>query len=177
MSYNPASGGTPGPNSVTNAMLVNVATARFKGRVTAGTGATEDLTGTQATTLLDTFTSGLKGLAPASGGGTTNFLRADGTWTAPAGGSGYTYATTAVGYTETATSGEKIVTVTASGQTVVLPNAVGNTAKLTFKLTVAGTLTLDGNGSQTIDGGLTAVLQSQYEAVTIISDNANWQVI
>ena len=28
------------------------------------------------------------GLAPASGGGTTNFLRADGTWAVPAGGGG-----------------------------------------------------------------------------------------
>lgn len=73
---------------VTNAKLANVATATFKGRVTAGTGDPEDLTGTQATTLLDTFTSSLKGLAPASGGGTTNFLRADGSWAAPSGGGG-----------------------------------------------------------------------------------------
>lgn len=35
------------------------------------------------TALLDSFTSLLKGLVPASGGGTTNFLRADGTFTAP----------------------------------------------------------------------------------------------
>ena len=67
-------------NVVTNAKLAQVATATLKGRVTAATGNVEDLTGTQATTLLDTFTSALKGLAPASGGGTTNFLRADGTW-------------------------------------------------------------------------------------------------
>ncbi|MEZ5923919.1 MAG: DUF2793 domain-containing protein [Hyphomicrobiaceae bacterium] len=73
---------------VSNAKLANVATATLKGRVTAGTGAPEDLTGTQATALLDAFTSGAKGLAPASGGGTTNFLRADGTWAAPAGGGG-----------------------------------------------------------------------------------------
>ncbi|MGE0349816.1 hypothetical protein [Hydrogenophaga sp.] len=33
-------------------------------------------------------TSGANGLAPASGGGTTNFLRADGTWAAPPGGGG-----------------------------------------------------------------------------------------
>lgn len=46
------------------------------------------LSGTQATAVLDTFTTSLKGLAPASGGGTTNFLRADGTWAAPAGGGG-----------------------------------------------------------------------------------------
>lgn len=32
---------------------------------------------------LTTFTPSAPGLAPASGGGTTNFLRADGTWTAP----------------------------------------------------------------------------------------------
>lgn len=34
------------------------------------------------------FTSALNGLAPASGGGTTNFLRADGSWAAPGGGGG-----------------------------------------------------------------------------------------
>ena len=73
-------------DAVTNAKLANVATATIKGRATAGTGDPEDLTGTQATALLDTFTSGAKGLVPASGGGTTNFLRADGTWAAPGGG-------------------------------------------------------------------------------------------
>jgi hypothetical protein len=45
-------------------------------------------TGTQVTALLDTFSSTLKGLAPSSGGGTTNFLRADGTWAAAGGGGG-----------------------------------------------------------------------------------------
>jgi hypothetical protein len=74
-------------SAVTNAKLADVATARIKGRTTAGTGSPEDLTGTQTTALLDTFTSSLKGLAPASSGGTSNFLRADGTWAAPAGGS------------------------------------------------------------------------------------------
>ena len=76
--------------TLTNAKLANVASATLKGRVTAGSGAPEDLTGTQATTLLDTFSSTLKGLAPASGGGTANFLRADGTWAAPPGGGGVT---------------------------------------------------------------------------------------
>ena len=71
--------------TVTNTRLSTVYTSTIRGRVTAGTGVIENLTGTQVTTLLDTFTSSLKGLAPASGGGTANFLRADGTW-APAGG-------------------------------------------------------------------------------------------
>jgi len=71
---------------VTNAKLANVATARIKGRVTAGTGDPEDLTGTQVTTLIDTFTSALQGAVPLSGGGTANFLRADGSWAAPPSG-------------------------------------------------------------------------------------------
>jgi Protein of unknown function (DUF2793) len=43
-------------------------------------------TGTDATLPLVTATDA--GLAPASGGGTVNFLRADGSWAAPAGGGG-----------------------------------------------------------------------------------------
>jgi hypothetical protein len=93
------------------------------------------------------------------------------------GGFSYTVSSVAASYSETATSGYKVVKVTASGQTIALPTAVGNTAQFTFKLMVAGTLTIDGAGAQTIDGGLTAVLLSQYEAITIISDNANWQVV
>ena len=73
---------------VSNSKLATMATQTFKGRTTAGTGAPEDLTATQATAMLNTFTTSLKGLAPASGGGTTNFLRADGTWAAPPGGGG-----------------------------------------------------------------------------------------
>lgn len=75
-------------NTVTLAKMADIATARIIGRVTAGTGDPESLTGTQVTTLLDVFTTSLKGVVPASGGGTTNFLRADGTWAAPPGGGG-----------------------------------------------------------------------------------------
>lgn len=73
------------PNDLwTYAKIQNVsATSRFLGRITAAAGDIEELTGTQATTLLDNFTSTLKGLVPGSGGGTTNFLRADGTWAVP----------------------------------------------------------------------------------------------
>ena len=75
-------------NHVTLARMADLATTRILGRATAGTGDPEALTGTQATALLDAFTSALKGLAPASGGGTANFLRADGTWATPPGGGG-----------------------------------------------------------------------------------------
>jgi hypothetical protein len=72
---------------VTNANLADMAQATVKGRAAgAGTGKPQDLTQAQLTALITAFTSILGGGVPASGGGTTNFLRADGTW-APAGGS------------------------------------------------------------------------------------------
>lgn len=54
----------------------------------SGSGNVGFLTQAQATALLDIFTDLLKGLVPASGGGTTNFLRADGLWAAPPAGGG-----------------------------------------------------------------------------------------
>lgn len=65
--------------------LAPIATARFLGRITAGAGAPEELTVAQATALLDEFTGSLQGATPASGGGTDNFLRADGAWAEPPG--------------------------------------------------------------------------------------------
>lgn len=47
-------------------------------------------TGTDA--VLSLFTSTDPGLVPLSGGGTTNFLRADGNWAAPSGGGGLSQA-------------------------------------------------------------------------------------
>jgi hypothetical protein len=71
---------TIGSNKVTNAMLAQIATATFKGRTTTGTGNVEDLTATQATALLDTFTTSAKGLTPAPGTSTGKYLKDDGTW-------------------------------------------------------------------------------------------------
>lgn len=89
----------------------------------------------------------------------------------------YTVTTRAASYSETATSGDQVVLVTGGAVNVSLPTAVGNTARFTFKLTVAGTMTLTASGGQTIDGASTAVTSIQYTAITLISDNANWQVI
>jgi hypothetical protein len=73
-------------SAVSLAKMADLLQSRFIGRVTASTGAPESMTGTQATTLLDVFTSTLKGLVPGgSGGGTANFLRADGAWASPGG--------------------------------------------------------------------------------------------
>lgn len=231
------------------------------------------------------FTSGANGLVPASGGGTTNFLRADGTFAAPPGGSGgiswstissanvatavtntgyimstggtlrtvtlpaaatagfnvtvkavggqvrvvsngnvvagigsgndiilndgmvvslvasatsaievvyagatdttvngnYTVLSKTSAYTGVATSGKVIIKCDASGGafTITLPTAVGSTAEYVVKKIDSSTnfVTVATTSSQTIDGGTTAVIKKQYEAVDMISDNANWNII
>jgi hypothetical protein len=70
-------------SAVTNAKLANMVTATLKGNNSGSTGAPLDLTVAQVTAMLAIFTTALQGLVPASGGGTTNFLRADGTWNTP----------------------------------------------------------------------------------------------
>lgn len=75
-------------DAVTNAKLANMAANSIKGNNTGGAADPVDLTAAQATAMLDVFASGTKGLVPASGGGTSNFLRADGTFAAPPGGGG-----------------------------------------------------------------------------------------
>lgn len=57
----------------------------FLGRRSGAGGIVEEMNQIQATALINVFTSTLSGATPSSGGGTTNFLRADGTWTAPTG--------------------------------------------------------------------------------------------
>ncbi len=60
-----------------------MAAATFKGRDAGTTGAPQDLTPAQAAALLPVVTTTARGLAPASGGGVANFLRADGSWAVP----------------------------------------------------------------------------------------------
>lgn len=79
-------GGLMPANTLTPAQLQNMAAAGLLGATAAG--ATAQLTVAQATALLNAFTSALQGMVPASGGGTANFLRADGTWAVPAGTAG-----------------------------------------------------------------------------------------
>jgi hypothetical protein len=137
---------------VTNSMLANVSTATIKGRTTAGAGSPEDLTGTQATALLDTFTSSLKGLAPSSGGGTTNFLRADGSWAAPVNGGG-TVTTVSV-VTANGVSGSVATATTTPAITLTLgaitPTSVAATGTVTGS-NLSGTHSGSSSGTNTGD--------------------------
>lgn len=73
-------------NVVTNAKLAQAAGLTLKGNNSSGTANVADLTGSQVIPLLPVFTSTTNGVTPSSGGGTSKFLRADGTWQVPSGG-------------------------------------------------------------------------------------------
>lgn len=69
-------------NAITNTMLAQMPTLTIKGNNTGGTANSLDLTVAQVNAVLPVFSATLNGLAPLSGGGSVNFLRADGTWQA-----------------------------------------------------------------------------------------------
>jgi hypothetical protein len=126
--------------AVTNAKLASMATLTVKGNNTGGSAAPLDLTAAQVTAMLDPVASGTKGLAPASGGGTSNFLRADGTWAAPP-GSGLT-------------DGDKgDIVVSSSGSVWTIDPAVFVTERA-----AAATLALKTLTAPTINGGTATAL-------------------
>lgn len=63
--------------------------------------------------------------------------------------------------------------------TINLPTAVGLNEKpyVIKNMMAANTVTIDGNGSETLDESLTQVLSSKFESISLISDNANWFII
>lgn len=80
--------------AVTLAKMANLAANTLIGNNTGSAAAPVALTGTQVAALLPTFGTGSRGLVPSSPGGTTAYLRADGTWATVAGGGeglGYDY--------------------------------------------------------------------------------------
>jgi len=111
------------------------------------------------------------------GGGGTVGINQYGTSTLAVDGS-FATAYTATATSLTATIAHNVIVVTATGQTITLPTAVGITGRIyTIKLTAIGTGTVATTSSQTIDGATTFSLLAQYKYITVQSDGANWNVI
>lgn len=79
-----------GSGKITSAMMANMGQSTVKGRSAGAiTGVPVDLTNTELTALLNSFTATLKGVVPPPGSTTGKFLRDDSTWqTVTASGSG-----------------------------------------------------------------------------------------
>jgi hypothetical protein len=75
-----------------------------------------------------------------------------------------------------------MVNVDASGaaRTITLPTAVGITGRhyiIRKSDSSANAVTVDGDGSETINGALTHVMTAQYQTVSIMSDGAGWMIL
>lgn len=89
-------------------------------------------------------------------------------------GGTFAYAAKTASYTVVAS--DYFIDVTANTVTITLPTAVGITGKVyVIENSGAGTVTVDPDGSETLDGSATLDLTTQYSDVQIISDGANWK--
>ena len=78
----------------------------------------------------------------------------------------------------TATNDDYVIDCTSGTFTVTLPASSGRTGRiLIIKNSGAGTITVDGNASETIDGATTYAMAVQYATVQIMSDGTNWKII
>lgn len=169
---------------VSNAKLANMATQTFKGRTTAGTGAPEDLTATQATAMLNLFAQDLKGLASgptAAEIAANKFLRADNTWQTSTSVANLSVTTKTANYTATSSDNSILGNAAGGGFTITLPSASGNTGKVFYFTRInlsGGDITITRAGSDTIIGEISQTLITQYTTLILMSDGVStWYVL
>ena len=78
--FAPGGGGSSGPVTIGTTTVINGTNTRV---MFDNNGVFGEYTNAQLTALCQQFSNTLLGCVPSSGGGTSNFLRADGTWAAP----------------------------------------------------------------------------------------------
>jgi len=74
-------------------------------------------------------------------------------------------------------SGVDYVYLASNTISVTLPTAVANQSIYTVKNKGTGVITINTTSSQTIDGSVSITLPVQYEAVSLVSDGSNWNII
>lgn len=168
------------PDVVANtAKVTNVPTALSIGTHAIATlGITSD--GGADDVVLPSFTATLSGVIPGSGGGTVNFMRADGTWATPPGGGNNLVVVTETTTARTAVAWECVLVDddTAAGVvTITLPPSVADEMVVVKKIGSSFDVIVDGDTAETIDGAATFTLTSQYASLTLIADGTGWNIV
>ena len=118
---------------------------------------------------------------PTSDGSPDQVLKTDGSgvlsWVDQAsGGGGWTYSAITADPANAQVSYHYSCTGTF---TATLPAVSGTSAgdEIRFKNMGTGDITIDGNGSETVDGSLTYVMNIQYESITCVSTGSAWEIV
>ena len=74
-------------------------------------------------------------------------------------------------------SGVDYIYLASNTISITLPTAVANQSVITIKNTGTGVITINTTSSQTIDGSTSITLPVRYEAVGLVSDGSNWNII
>lgn len=174
-----------GTAAITNANLATMPTLTFKGNITGGSAVPVDLTVAQLTANLGLFTTSLQGAVPASGGGTSNFMRADGTWAAPA-SSGLTNQTITTGTSATVTGSNYRVrfdfTSAIAAFTLTLPASptdgqvvdILGGGTLTYGNEITALTVLPNTGQTILGVPINGVTASDYYQLVYILSNTAW---
>jgi hypothetical protein len=161
--------------------------ATFSGAVTLNGGLNTPLvvaqggTGVAALTannlLLGAGTGNVTFAAPGTSG---NVLTSNGTvWaSAAAAGGGLDVLAKTGTYTVATGDGSNVVVLCTGTFTVTLYAASGNSGNvIQVKNVSTGTITIDANASETIDGATTQTITARYTSLSMVCDGTNWHII
>lgn len=179
-----------GTAAISNANLASMATLTIKGNNTGGSSVPLDLTVAQTNAILPAFTGdsgagGVKGLVPAPASGDAaalKYLKADGTWATTPTASIPNLQVVSKTATYSASTSDDLILCSAAGGafTINLYAVSGNSGKvIRIKKTdtTFNAITIDGAGSELIDGALTRKLATQWEEVTLGCDGTGWFIL
>ncbi len=126
--------------------------------------------------------SALNAFLPTQSGQSGKYLTTNGTDTSWGSQTAVGLSVVSKTTTYTATTSDDVILASTAGgaYTITLYASSGNSGKvLRFKKTTSdfSVLTIDGNGSETIDGVTTTTLNTFGEEVTLVCDGSNWFVI
>ena len=92
----------------------------------------------------------------------------------------YSYAvlTKTSNYSVTTSDGQNVLVLASNSITITLYAVSGNTGKtITVKNMGSGTITVDANSSETIDGALTQTISAANQSLTLVCTGSAWVLI